>query len=108
MKWTWEAGVAGEPVLDGWGLESGVVVADHMDVESRRDVPVDPSKELQVLLVAAVQLADHGAVGDVEGGEQAGHAVAGVAVSGPLGHAGHAGHHGEDRLGPVQGLDLPW
>ena len=47
--------------------------------------------------------ADHGAVGDVERGEQAGDAVADVVVGAPL---GHAGHHRQHRLGPVQGLDL--
>ena len=55
------------------------------------------------MAAAAVQLADHGAVGDAEGGEQAGDAVAGVVMGAPL---GHAGHHREHRLGPVQGLDL--
>ena len=53
--------------------------------------------------VAAVQLADDGAVGDVEGGEQAGDAVADVVVGAAL---GHAGHHRQHRLGAVQGLDL--
>ena len=51
----------------------------------------------------AVQFADHGAVGDVERGEQAGDAVADVVVGASL---GHARHHRQDRLGAVQGLDL--
>jgi hypothetical protein len=100
-----EAGVAGPPVPDNRGLVRAVVVADQVHVQAGRDVLVDLLEELQELLVAvpAVQFADHGAVGDVEGGEQAGHAVAGVVVSTAL---GHPGHHGQHRLGPVQGLDL--
>ncbi len=100
-----EAGVAGQPVLDFRGLVRAVVVADQVDVQAARDVLVDPLQEFQELLVAvaAVQLADHGAVGDVEGGEQAGGAVPGVVVGAPL---GHAGHHRQHRLGPVQGLYL--
>jgi hypothetical protein len=53
--------------------------------------------------VAAMQFADGDAVGDVEGGEQAGRAVPGVVMGAPLEHAGHHRQHG---LGPVQGLDL--
>ena len=53
--------------------------------------------------VTAVELADHGAVGDVERREQAGDAVAVVVMGAPL---GHAGHHRQHRLGPVQRLDL--
>jgi hypothetical protein len=45
---------------------------------------------------------DHGAVGDVERGEQVGRAVPDIVVAAPL---GHAGHHRQHRLGPVQRLD---
>ena len=97
--------MAGEPVPDDRGLVRSVVVADQVDVKAGRDVLVDLLQELQELLVAvpAVQLADRGAVGDVEGGEQAGDAVAGVVVGAPL---GHPRHHRQHRLGPVQGLGL--
>ena len=51
----------------------------------RSDGLVDPGQEFLELggAVAAVQLADHGAVGDAEGGEQAGDAVPGVVVGAP-------------------------
>src|SRR6202042_3989375 len=98
-------GGAGQPVADGGLLVGGVVVADHVDVQFSGHGLVDLAEEFQVLLVAvpAVELGDDGAVGDVEGGEQAGDPVAGVVVGAPL---GHAGHHRQHRLGPVQGLDL--
>src|SRR5215469_17494062 len=77
-----EAGVAGEPGLDLGGLVSGVVVADEVDVQAGGDVLVDGAQEGEEFLVpvAAVQLGDDGAVGGVEGGEQAGDAVPGVVV----------------------------
>jgi hypothetical protein len=95
-----EAGVAGQPFLDDGGVVRAVVVADQVDVEPRRDVLVDPLQELQEFLVPApaVQFADHGTVGDVEGGEQAVDVVAGLVMGAAL---GHAGHHREHRLGPV-------
>jgi len=45
-----------------------------VQIEPGRDILVDLLEELQEFLVAvsAVQLADHGAVGDVERGQQAG------------------------------------
>ena len=95
--------MAGQPVLDFRGLVRAVVVADQVDVQAARDVLVDPLEELQELLVpvAAVQLADHGAVGDIEGGEQAGDAVPGVVMGAPL---GRAGDHRQHRLAQVQCL----
>jgi len=56
--------------------------------------------------VAPVDGADHAPVVDVERGEQGRDAVPQVVVGAPLGHPGHPGHHRQDRLGPVQGLDL--
>jgi hypothetical protein len=66
---------------------------------------VNPDQELAELgsAVAAVQFADHGAAGDVEGREQAGDAMPQVVVGAPPGHAGHHRQHGP---GPVQRLDL--
>jgi hypothetical protein len=51
----------------------GKVVADQVDVQVRGHCLVDPDQELLELrgAVPVVQGADHGAVGDVEGGEQA-------------------------------------
>jgi hypothetical protein len=53
--------------------------------------------------VPAVERGDDGSVGDVERGEQAGHAVADVVVGSPL---GPAGHHGQYRLAAGQRLGL--
>ena len=99
-----EAGVAGQPGLDGRGLVGGEVVADQVHVQLGGHGLVDRGQELPELHgpVVAVQFADDGAVGDVERGEQAGRAVADVVVGAPL---GHAGHHRQHRLGAVQGLD---
>jgi hypothetical protein len=60
-------------------------------------------EESQELLaaVAAVEFTDHGAVADVERGEQAGDPGPAVVVGAAL---GHAGHHRQRRLGLVQGL----
>lgn len=82
-----------------------VVVAHQMNVQVRRDSFVDRGEELLELdrAVASMQLADHRAIGDVERGEQAGDVVAVVVVGAPF---GHPRHHRQDRLGPVQGLDL--
>lgn len=78
----------------------GEVVADDVDVQLGRDGLVDGAQELQVLggPVAAVELADDGAVGDIEGGERTGSAVPGVVVGPAL---GHARHHREHLLGCV-------
>ena len=51
----------------------------------------------------AAQRADDLSGGHVEGGEEAGDAVAGVVVGAFL---RHAGHHRQHRLGPVECLDL--
>jgi hypothetical protein len=53
--------------------------------------------------VASVQGADEVAGGHVEGGEEAGDAVADVVAGAPL---RRSGHHRQHRLGPVEGLDL--
>ncbi|WP_404800493.1 hypothetical protein [Actinomadura montaniterrae] len=67
-----------------------------------RDGLVDRDQELLEpgRAMQAVQLGDDGAVGDVEGGEQAGGAVPGVVVGAPLGHARH------HRLRAVEDLHL--
>ena len=82
-----------------------VVVADQVHVQVGGDLAVDLGQELLELdgAVPAVQAGDHGAVGGVERGEQAGGAVADVVVGAFL---GHARHHRERRLRPGQGLDL--
>jgi hypothetical protein len=94
-----EAGAAGDPLTDGRRLVGGKVVADDVDIQFRRDGLVDRLEELQVLgrPVAAVQLADDSAVGDVEGGEQAGGAVPGESWVRRSGMPGIIGSTGWDR-----------
>src|SRR3954452_9226099 len=74
VKCRWKAGVAGQPVADRRGLVGGQVVADQVHVQLGRDGLVDGDEELAELdcPVLAVQRGDDVAVGDVEGGEQAG------------------------------------
>lgn len=87
------------------GLVGAVVVADEVHIQLGRYRLVDRGQELSELdgAVLAMQFADHRAVGDVERGEQTGDPVTGVVLGAPF---GHAGHHRQDRLGPVEGLDL--
>src|SRR6266508_2251596 len=100
-----EAGMGGQPPLDGVGFVGGVVVADQMDIQLGGHLLVELDQELAELhrAVPAVDRADHLAAGHVQGREQAGDPVAGVVVGAPL---GHARHHRQHRLGPVQRLDL--
>jgi NAD kinase len=79
----------------------GEVVADQVHVELGGDGFVDRDEEFLELdrPVLAVGLGDHGAVCDVERGEQARDAMPGVVVAAPL---GHARHHRQHRLGTVQ------
>jgi zinc-finger of transposase IS204/IS1001/IS1096/IS1165/Transposase len=87
-----------------WNEGVTEVVADQVHLEPGGHVLVDPGQELLELRgpVAAVQGVDHGAVGDVERGEQVGRAVPDIVVAAPL---GGAGHHRQHRLGAVQRLD---
>src|SRR5216684_4616716 len=99
------AGMIGEPLLDLGMLVGGVVVGDGMDDFAGPDSALDGVEELDELLVGVARhaAADHGAVEDVEGGEQGGGAVALVVV----GHgAAFAGLHGQAGLGAVERLDL--
>src|SRR6267154_3717510 len=96
-----EARAPGQPCPDLGSVVGGVVVAHQVHVKVRGYGLVDRGQELLEFdgAVAAVQFADDRAVGDVEGGEQAGDAVPQVVVGAPL---GHARHHRQHRLGPVQ------
>ena len=83
----------------------GVIVEDHVDDLSRRDLGLDGVEEADELLMAMALhvAADHRAVENVEGGEQRRRAVALVVV----GHrAGAALFQRQPRLGAVERLDL--
>ena len=86
-----ESWMACQPVVELVGLVGGVVVAHDVHVEVVGDVLVDRGQELAELdgAVAAVQFGDYLPGGDVERGEQAGHAVTEVVVRASFGHAGH-------------------
>lgn len=88
MKCMWNLGCLASRSLDRWGLVSAVVVTDQVHVQLGGHGLVDRDEELLELggAVLAVQLADHRAVSDIERGEQAGDAVAGVVVRAPFGH----------------------
>ena len=88
-----EPGVTGQPGLDLGSLVGAVVVGDQVNVQLGRHGLVDGDQELLALgrAVTAVELADHGAVGDVARREQAGDAVAVVVMGAPLSHAGSTG-----------------
>ena len=97
--------MTGQPRLDLGVLVGGVVVGDQVDIEVRRDLPVDPVEEADELLMAVLlhALADHPTVEHIERREQGGGAVALVVV----GHgSGPTLLHGQARLGAVERLDL--
>src|ERR1035437_11067585 len=81
-----ETRVLREPGPDRRGFAGAVGVADQMHIEFPGHGLVDGGQELPELCraVLAVDLADHCAVGDVERGEQAGHAVPAVVAGAPL------------------------
>src|SRR5215472_12117791 len=98
MKWSWKRGCLGVGV-------GAVVVQDQVQFQILDELALETSQELQELLVAMpkVDLADHGAVEQVERGEEGGSAVALVV----MGHGPAAPLlEGQSRLGPVEGLDL--
>ena len=94
-----------QPFPDLRVLMGGVVVGDGVDDLARRNRPLDRVEELDEFQVGVLghAAADHGAVEDVEGGEQGGGAVALVVV----GHgAALAGFQRQTGLGAIKGLDL--
>src|ERR1035441_4417702 len=77
--------MAQQPVLDRGGFVGGVVVADQVQVQAGGSPRVDGLEELQELLlpVPAVVRGDDLPGGDVQGGEQAGRAIADIVVAAP-------------------------
>jgi hypothetical protein len=84
---------------------SGVIVHDQVNVEIGWDVAFDLTQEGEKLAAAMAGIAtpDDLAGGGVESGEQAEGSVARVVVGAPL---DLSRAHGQQRLGPVQRLDL--
>jgi hypothetical protein len=82
-----------------------VVVHDQVDIKILGDGRLDLPQEPQELLmsVPGLALADHLTGGHVQGGEQRGGAVADVVMGDAL---DVTEAHGQQRLSPVQGLDL--
>lgn len=94
-----------EPAVDGRRLVRPVVIEKEMHLQLGGDCMLDGIEELAELdrPVAAVALADHCASLHIQGGEQGGGPVARVVVHPPL---CLAGPHRQQRLGPIQGLNL--
>ena len=99
------SGPGTEPFSDRLGLVSGVVVHDQVNVEIGWDVAFDLAQEGEKLAAAMAGIAtpDDLADGDVESREQAEGSVARVVAGAPL---DLSRAHGQQRLGPVQRLDL--
>src|SRR5665647_2590909 len=93
-----EAWMFDEPGVDRRRLVGAVAVTDQMHVQVARDFGVDLGQELPELnrSMPPVDRGDDGPVGDVERGEQAGHAVTDIVMGAPL---GHPGHHRQHRAG---------
>src|SRR5712675_1744131 len=98
-------GTPGEPRLDLERLVGGVVVHDDMDLEPFGDASIDLLEEVQELgrPVSLVALADDETRYDIERCEQRGRAVPHVIVRPAL---GYARHHRQNRLLPIERLDL--
>ncbi len=95
----------GKPVPDLLRLVCRVVVHHQMHVQPfghcRLDLPEEGKELLGAVTPAA--LPDHRPGGDVERGEERCRAVADVVAGSPL---GRPRRHWQDRLRPVQSLDL--
>ncbi len=96
---------ARQPGSDQRSFVGRVIVHDDVDVEVGRHLRVDLLEEVEELgrPVPLVAFADDEARGDIECRKQRGRAVADVAVGATL---GHARHHRQNRLLPVERLDL--
>ena len=97
--------MAEQPALDGRALVGGVVVEHQVDGQVQGHGGVQLRQKLLELLGAVVPTEAPHDVSRVvvEGGEQARRPVPRVIVAQPF---GRAGEQQEDRLCPVQGLDL--
>src|SRR6188474_3087828 len=95
----------GEPVADALGLVGAGIVDDQMDVEIVGHLGFDRIEELAELLSAMAAKAppDHLAGLHIERGEQRQRAMALVVVAAPF---GLSGPHRQQRLRPVERLDL--
>src|ERR1035437_4739616 len=91
-----------QPSVDRRRLVSAVVVTDQVHFQVVGDFVVNLGQELLKLnhSMPPVDRGDDGPVGDVERGEQAGHAAAQIVVDAPL------GHHRQHGAGTSQRLDL--
>ncbi len=95
----------GQPGADGSGFVGAIVVHDEMDIQRCRDTLIDGVEELAKLGAAMppMTLTDHYARLHVQGGNQRRRPVTLVIVTSAL---RLARAHGQQRLRPVQGLNL--
>src|SRR5713101_8331964 len=94
-----------QPVPDHRAFVGGVIVDDQMNLELCRNLPVNAVKELAKFQapMTTVTLTNYAAGFHIERGEQRGGAVAKVVRGAAL---DLAGPHRQDRLHPIEGLDL--
>ena len=100
-----EPRVAKKPLLDLGCFVRAVVVEDQMDAQIRGNKLIDVPQEADEIdaAVAALDLADDRAGGDIQRREQRRRAIAPIVVGARL---GSSIVHRQRRLGPVQGLNL--
>ena len=100
-----EAGPLGQPGTNLGVLVGAVVIHDQVEVQVLGDGLLDLAQETQKFLMAMAWLApsDHLAGGHIQRREQGCGAVTDVVVSDAL---DVPQPHGQQRLSPVQGLDL--
>src|SRR5512147_1179017 len=105
VKWVCQRGRLAKPVADQLGLVAGGIVQDDVDIEVGRHAVLDRIEEPAELLrpVAWHALADDGSGFRVEGGEQRRRPMP-LVIMGPS--LGLPRPHRQQRLGPIQGLDL--
>src|SRR6201987_4045360 len=95
----------GETVANELGLVGSGIINDEMDIEIVRDIGLDGVEKLAKLLrpMATEAPADDFTDLDIQRGEQGQRAMALIVMGSPL---GLAGPHWQQRLCPVERLDL--
>jgi len=100
-----KTGVQGQPAFHSGVFMGGVVVDDQMDGELLRDIGIDVFEEVEIVLVAMplLTLGEDFAGGDVQSREKGQGSVPHIVVGDAL-HISQT--HGQNRLSPVQCLNL--
>lgn len=88
-----EPGIAQQPAMDRRSLVGSVAVEHQMDIEVGWDFGVDALQKAEALgaAMATVEISDHPAADDVQGGEQGGGPMSMVVMGLALGDPGAGG-----------------